>query len=478
MLVDELPLPSQPSVSPLQAEPPEDSGARTYAKYSWQACMAVRDLLGLVGADIDEGVGTEDPSAPVRAIMCEWWEDWIVVNSDCHELVSAKHRDLDQGGWKLATLTDKGGLAHLYRNHRSLGGNIPSRIVSNQALLADQHGLGDLCQRSDDANGSPSIRPGADQGRMAAFAVARYLLHHSEAAGIDGDDTTGKAKNAQSCRPGESLHSKVEVFLAGLTLDLPLPSRSEIDEVAPQRYVRKILESLGHPPDADIEVWRHLVELMAQCMRGKGVSAWGGLTESVQHLRKTSDTGELPAPLQRRRFTSAQARTAIDHIAGRTRRRRPLPPAPSRTIAGLKMKAGGCRPTAIATAERHMSRWERARTEEVDDSPGQHAQVEAFEDELNLSLHDLEHEVTADASTNTPYGADSWQKATLIPVDQLPELPFTMDRKLMVGALATEINACRFWLSEEFDAHGELHAANEEYLAAQDGGAAQEGGTS
>ncbi len=80
----------------LEVRPREDVGAQTLARYRYQAEVAARSAFAMLDRSI-------------RAILCEWHEDHVVFYQDgLSELVSVKHREPNQGPWRLTVLVSDG----------------------------------------------------------------------------------------------------------------------------------------------------------------------------------------------------------------------------------------------------------------------------------------------------------------------------------------------------------------------------------
>src|SRR5450631_1321616 len=78
--------------------PTDDSGAITADDYDWQAAMAAADGLTLYLNALDED-GQLDFCQDSR-ILCEYHEDWVIMQATDAELVSGKHREPSYGAYR------------------------------------------------------------------------------------------------------------------------------------------------------------------------------------------------------------------------------------------------------------------------------------------------------------------------------------------------------------------------------------------
>ena len=264
----------------MQKRVPPTTRARSLSKFSWQCAVATRDLLVLLARDIHDCEAGRRP--PHRALVSEYWEDWVLIDGNKTMLVSAKERDLDQGPWEWANLMDRGGVAHLYRNHQRLPGADLWRLSTNNALhRAKTEPLGDLCLVSDTASGSPRSPVTAQQHTTVVHRFAQHLLLSSERAGLT-KKRLGVRSRAQDCVPADALLSSVRPFLDKLQLDTNLPGRRDIDSSAPLSFVKPVLKSLKYPEELSEEVWQALKGFVTQSMTASVPLEWGELSELVR----------------------------------------------------------------------------------------------------------------------------------------------------------------------------------------------------
>lgn len=447
-----------------EARPPDDAGSRSLSKFSWQCAVATRDLLVLLARDIHDREAGRHP--PHRALVSEYWEDWVLIDGEKTMLVSAKERDLDQGAWEWSDLMDRGGVAHLYRNHQQLPGADLWRLSTNNALQRAKTGpLGDLCLVSDTASGSPRSPVTAQQHTAVVHKFAQHLLVSSERAGLTGEKAQGRRSRAQDCAPADVLLSSVRPFLSKLQLDTNLPGRRTIDSSAPLAFVKPVLKALAHPEELSEWVWWALKGFVEQSMTASVPLEWGELSELVR-LSNNQKRKELPYDLLRRRITTEQAREQIDRAVAHPRRFL-APHKPHRNTVSVKMDAGGCSANAIQRAEEGMKEWRDRVSMEGDDSPGNHAQVEVFVKELHQRVDDVEYDLLNGGSSGKDFGRRLWGESVRLPVNSFPTLPFPLTRSLLTGAIADASDQCRIWFTEErFDAKQELRRSSEAGITA------------
>ncbi|WP_150241197.1 hypothetical protein [Nocardiopsis quinghaiensis] len=433
-------------------------------KFAWQCSIATRDLLILLARDIRDREAGRQP--PHRALISEYWEDWVLIDGDETMLVSAKERDLDQGPWEWTDLMERGGVAHLYRNHRRLPGASFWRLSTNNALLRAKTGsLGDLCLVSDVASGSPRSPVTTQQYTTVVHKFAQHLLISGERAGLTGEEAQGRGARAQDCVPTGALLSSVSPFLDKLRLDTNIPGRRDIDFSAPLSSVKPILKALKYPEELSEPVWWALRGFVEQSMTASVPLEWGELSELV-HLSNSRQRDGLPYDLLRRRITTEQAREQIDQAVTHPRRFL-VPHRPHRHTVSVKMDAGGCGANAIQRAKEDMKEWQDTVSAEVDDSPGNHAQMEVFAKELRQHVDDVEYDLFNQGISGKDFGRRLWGDSIRLPVDGFPSLPFPLTRSLLTGAIADASDHCRIWFTEEmFDASGELQRSGEASISA------------
>lgn len=394
-------------------------------------------------------------------MVSERHEDWALVEGDQCQLVSAKHLDADQGAWTWSSLMSDGGIPHLYRNHRRLSQTPKCRLVTNNAIrsLPETRPLRDLCQLDDEADASPR-NPVSPEARSDLHnTLARYLMMHHKDAGLSEEESQGRSKHVHQCRPGSELLESSARFLTSLTLETNLPSRREIVHSGPSRFVSPVLKRLGHPPIHAEAVWHALTGYVEQSMEDQLPTEDAGLTRLIRSLSaQTLTPGE--EAVEKRTVTTGQALTVIKRAL-----EKPgiylAPPLPYKHKVTVKMEVGGLEANAIQRAEDRMVRWRKTCAEEVDDSPGNHAQLQEFADDLEDQVDDLHVGLRAEGVDQAEFGMRLWHGATRLPLESFSPLPFRLTRPLLTGALADASDQCRVWFTPyRFDADRILLASS------------------
>lgn len=431
--------------------PAEDSGSRTLNRYRWQSRVATRDLLALVSLELDEQQRGE--SSPYRALISERHEDWALIKGDRWQLVSAKHLDADQGPWTWSTLMSGGGIPHLFRNHRRLGQRSDCRMVTNNAIrsVTKTRFLRDLCQLDDEADASPRGTVSPEDLVELNHTLARHLMVYHEDAGLSEAESQGRSQHESRCTPSLHLLESVARFLASLTLETSVTGRRDIVDIGPSRFVAPVLKRLGHQPTHAEAVWEALTGFVEQSMEDQLPTEDSGLTKLIRSFSEQSLTPGEEA-VEKRTVTTKQALGVIERALSR-----PgvylAPQLPLEHKVTVKMLAGGLESNSIQRAEDTMATWRKTCAAEVDDSPGNHAQIQEFAEELDFQVEDIHIDLRSQKIDESEFGMRLWQKASRLPPETFPPLPFRLTRSLLSGALADASDQCRIWFTKErFDA--------------------------
>lgn len=289
----------------LAADPPDDVGAETLARFRFQAEVICRDVIGILTGE-------------VTAVICEWQEDAIVLHGNgSAELVSVKHRELSEGTWTTNRLMADG-LEHLHKRWRDTGRRSRCRLATNGGLNADARRLRDACGAGD------------------ALALQDFASRLSAGFHAPDDD--------------------VLEFLRILRIEDGLPHRAHIDAVTVTRMMRPALTRMGLDRMNAETVHAALVDAVEACSRDRS----GG---SHEFLELIADPRRLDAAKQRERRLAARTldREAVRRIVSETtaRRRVLLVPGAAQpsTVLRQKLVAGGFGETAISNAQRLRASW-------------------------------------------------------------------------------------------------------------------------
>lgn len=205
----------------LSAEPPDDAGSETLARYSYQVQLAAVACLSLF---LDDSV---------ESIVCEWAEDYVVIRSSGSELVSVKHLEPSQGSWSIATICTSGGLRHLFEWWKETEPKPLCRLQTNGGLKTGPNEAKTVAQ---------ACKTGADLERIAELVVGRI---------------------------GASSTSEATQFLKMLTIEDELPKRddlmprvhSDLDSLVSRlgwsnddakRYFKAVLDEVWEASSSDV----------------------------------------------------------------------------------------------------------------------------------------------------------------------------------------------------------------------------------
>ncbi|XKK39960.1 hypothetical protein HFP72_03920 [Nocardiopsis sp. ARC36] len=398
--------------------------------------------------------------SPHRALVSEHHEDWALIDGDRCQLVSAKHLDADQGAWTWSTLMGDGGIPHLYRNYRRLSQTPKCRMVTNNAIrsLPETRALRDLCQLDNEADASPRNPVSANDRAELNHTLARYLMVHYKDADLDEEEYRGRSNQVNQCKPTSDLLEASTRFLESLILETGVPGRRDIVHSGPSRFVAPVLTRLGHPPIHAEAVWEALTGYVEQSMEDQLPTEDAGLTRLIRSFDTPTLTPGEEAT-EKRTVTTGQALMVIHRALDK-----PgiylTPALPFEHKVTVKMDAGGLEANAIQRAEDRMATWRKTCASEVDDSPGTHAQMQEFADELEDQVDDLHVHLRFEGVNQGEFGMRLWHSATRLPPESFPPLPFRLTRSLLIGALADASDQCRIWFTpHRFDAERILLAS-------------------
>ncbi|MGA9310896.1 MAG: hypothetical protein WBV74_11060 [Pseudonocardiaceae bacterium] len=426
--------------------PAEDSGANTADRYEWQAAMAAADGLALFHRSLaDDGSLRGDCDG---RLLCEWQEDWVLLEGDDAELVSGKHRDASVSAFTTVNkLAGEGGLAHLFDRWSALGGRPLCRLVT-----------------------SGGIGAGTPQALLAASERFRALRLSGAAVAVVGDhrDIIDKLRKAiadhcaevaarwtggADAPPVPEDEQRVEVarFLSMLRLDQGKPQRAHIEHAAPTMYAQPVLDRLDLMGSAAV-AWEAVMRLFRARMRAKGPVPTAALP-AVMAYQPGSDSptvADVERGLVARIVTMEDIDIAIRTALAMPSGYEPVPRVPLTTRLAVKMSTGGCSDNAVERAE-HL------RIEYVDywrDRISGEASARANQRRFERRLLRINDEATDSVA---PAGRVLWRRLQQR-VDELPDdsLPAGMDADLALGGLCELANRCTVWFGQRFDIDAEI----------------------
>lgn len=359
----------------LSGPPPEDAGSETLSRYDYQ--------ISLTALECTKALGDND----IFEIICEWWEDFVVVRSGGRELVSVKHLEPSKGAWSLAALVEDGGLRHLFERWRATGREATCRLLTNAGL-----------------------KPGPKE----ATAVQRATLGeglHEVAALLER-------------RLGANSVDEMRRFLAQLTIENELPKRDDLLSKLLVEVLPPLCEGLAWPPDeiADrFEAIRHVVARAASSDVRSEQRALKPRVEAVARAqaKKTITRDKLHAALER---------------------------LPARRTSRLVEKLDAARfgPTDIERCKRLRADWLEL---EYRWTPGLPGGSEA--DQVRRRVQDLAVEAETRArSEELPYGHVMRDElVALLGAHSIPFEDADLSLELLLGVAYDETDRCRIWWS-------------------------------
>lgn len=431
----------------MTTKPTDDAGARTYDQFDWQAAMASADGLRLYL----DNLGEDGVLAPRDCrVLCEYHEDWVALDEEDAELVSAKHPGTSFGAYTtMNALVNEGGIGHLFERWKSMHGKPACRLVTTGGLApGPPQGLSAAAEamRMQRLAGSPLDTDGDHKEIITSFA--REVLKRGRP----------KSKNQPSPpvpEPTDDDRKEVASFLSGLTLQCSQPARTYIAYAAPGMYVAPVLTRLGIQVPAE-SIWEAVLSLFRARMRAAGPRPTGGLPEVIS-VRPDSRT---PTPLEaERRLTDrivtladidAAIRTAVAYPEGY----RPLARLPRSTRLAVKMSVGGCSDNSIERAEQLRIDYQDYWRSKANDEPTSRVEQSRLR-RLLLKMSDVA--TSTSRASSGPWGSRFWEELqdllSKLPVETLPD---EMDEDLLLGGVADLANRCQVWFSNGFDVEEEI----------------------
>lgn len=376
---------------PFTASPVEDDGAGTAHRYLFQHCCAASRLL----AALATGTSCE--------LICEWHEDYLVVNAHGVEAVSVKHRENHLAAWTIASLAgDAGNLQHLLDTFLR-SGEIDCYFETNRA--------------------------------------------HSVRALWDDDFPSRENARSDLAARLSGTRAEVDAFLDRLQFSSPqVPDRQHIVATYAAVFGAPALDRLGIIGVSPSRAIRIAYELVATASVDRVPDAAWAAVLAAPPAQRTNVMAEHQ--LEARYVTADDLRTALLDAAREQvpRLQRLEGDAPPETTLSSKLKAGGLGPSVIESAQRRRRMWfsHCAQFRDITEREDELRSLQEWvQDEANSA------ETAAIAFGASPYGPHMYQDlmSRLRSVDALPAGTRSQDQNpaLLAGAAFELTDQCSVW---------------------------------
>lgn len=355
--------------------PVEDAGSETLARYDYQISLTALDCLRALCDD------------SVTEIICEWWEDYVIVRTDRAELVSVKHREPSVGPWTMASIVDDGGLGHLFERWQASGGKTCCRLSTNAGLASGP-------------SGAARIRAATkDEG---VESCAQELLKRLPTEDID----------------------EVYRFLACLEIEAELPKRDDLLPKLQVDVLPGLSAQLGWPPGEG-------AQRFDQLRREVHKAAASDIRSEVRSLDRSEDA--IARALARKSLNRERISAAASQASGT----RP-------SMLQRKLEAAKFGPTDIERSKRLRADWLALEYKWSTGLPGDQEPAS-----IRRRVHDLASEAEDATSIEAePYGKPMRSHLIGLLDDEDIEYgdqPLTTDD--LLGAAYDETDRCHIWWS-------------------------------
>jgi len=382
---------------PLAAAPVEDRGSQTASWYAFQYAVTVGACMELLTGETQE-------------VVVEWHTDYVTVaTSGVRTLVSVKHRELDQGPWRLSELCDTGGLATLHARWRAAGSDVLCQWITNAALAPAQRGARDLARCLE--QGGFAAGPAADDCRD-------FVSFFSKALSVEEDEARnflGSLRIISTGADRRTIGQYVRDRMCLPTLDLMGMSRTQSDRVY-NTIERAVLDA-------------------ARALPNDRPSTWDA-------LERASDITREDRTITRERL---RARFAADGVILTS-----APAASGKTVMARKLRAGWLGPSIRADAVRLRREWYAIEATFREDLPT------AFVNEVERARSLVqaaadEAEVNASAESGATYGPAMHAALARAAKTIAETVDLPVRREHLMGCAYQLTDECTIWWSKEFD---------------------------
>jgi hypothetical protein len=436
--------------------PEDDAGAETADRYEWQSVMAAADGMAmyLQAVDTDGQVGDNQ-----SRIVCERHEDWVLVQGNDAELVSAKHKDPSYGAYTtLKKLFDDGGLAHLFLRWMALDAKPTCRLVTTPGLSrGPAQQLEKACQYLRE------LRLAGD-GELAVTEE-----HHDAVKGacemLDGYRSKLPADwqdgGFAGTYPSDGHRDQMARFMSILSIDHGLVQRKYVGYAAPDMYAKPVIERLGLQ-SKPAEIWEAVLALFRARMRAGGPLPLAALPKVMAYRIGASspDAADVERSLASRIITmqdiDVAIRVAVQNPGGFS----PIPRLLRTSRVAVKMAAGTCTDNSIERAEQLRADYQAYWSERAALDPTARAAQERL---TRILLRVSDEATTVVGGVATANGQALWAELQRR-VDTLPRthVPDDMDSDLLLGGVCELSNRCQVWFSDRFDVEAEVTRLRED----------------
>ncbi|MEU9357459.1 hypothetical protein AB0D35_04970 [Streptomyces sp. NPDC048301] len=435
---------------------PDDWGANTLDRYDWQASMAAADGLELYRRALGPEKRLKDGES--RRVLCEYHEDWVALQGETAELVSAKHRDPSADAYRtLNQLAHEGGLAHLFLRWRALQEKPTCRLATSGGLAsgdvqdfsAAMRALREIRLSGQQVTITDEHRPVIEKFHSTIYANSGKFLPADWIKGSEGEV------------PIEEQLEQTARFISMLHIQSELTRRADIGFAAPTKCAKPVVEHLGIDVPWDA-VWNVVYGLFFQRMK-----AAGPRTDAViSPVLAFASGSEVPTSADRERDLASRIVTmqdidlAVITAAANSSAYQSLSSPIRVSRAAVKMRKGSCSDNSIERGEQLRRDYQRYWRGRLSGDPTALAEREKLR---RLLLRVSDRSDTPTVRMGSEWGADFWI-ALQDALDAIPatQVPAGMDPELLLGGISDLTNECKIWFSEVFDVAAEIDRIREE----------------
>lgn len=436
--------------------PPDDAGANTLDRYDWQASMAAADGLQLyLDALGPEKRLRNDDS---RRILCEYQEDWVALDGDTAELVSAKHRDPSVDAYRTVNqLADDGGLAHLFLRWRALKEKPTCRLTTTGGLAS-----GDPQDLEAATNTLREMRQAGQEVTLQNSHLSSVAKLHSAVRTYGGKHLPSAwVKGSEDEVSEEEQRQQVARFLSMLKVHHSLTRRADIGFAAPAKFAKPVVEHLGFDVPCEA-VWNVVYGLFYTRMRAAGPRADATISPVLSFAIRSGQptSADKERKLSNRIVTMHDIDAAVMMAV--------MNPAAYETLgspirlsrAAVKMRKGDCSDNSIERGEQLRKDYHHYWRGRLTGDPTAMAERDRLR---RLLLRVSDKADTPLVRSNSKWGPDFWNSIQDL-LDGIPQeqIPVGMDVDLLLGGISDLANACQVWFSDRFDVEDEIRQLREE----------------